>query len=124
VDKLLIVDLRAQLTRVIKERDELRIALVARAEPFADAGEEAASAVTCRFFFAAWKNGNRRCAELQLETVKLRKWLDESGREATRLQTERDVAREEIGLLTRKLAATEAACSEVQDELERTSEDS
>ena len=115
---------RAELERTIAARDqrirevehtfgglneqieELRTALLTEAEAAAESGE--ADEKPSRFWFSSWTNSNRRNAQLLLENVKLRRWLDESGREATKLQGERDAARDQIGRLTRQLELARA----------------
>ncbi len=89
------------------EREVLRKTLLGEAD-LADAQCESPDVRGASWWKGAWREVRRHNAELNLRIQKLERWLDESGREATGLQTERDTAREEIGQLTRQLELARA----------------
>lgn len=65
-DTDLIRDLRARLEDAEHDRDELRGALDLSSEG-ADAHEDRSS----RFWFASWRDGNRKRAALEIEVARL-----------------------------------------------------
>lgn len=84
-----------------RQVEDMRRVLLGTAEDIANDGREEERGPA--FWFASWTNGNRRNAELMLQQAKQAKWLLEHGQEAARLQTALDLARNEIGELTRAL---------------------
>jgi hypothetical protein len=66
-----LTELNLKLAAAVSERDELRLALDRRIDESAEKSEAESS----RFWFAAWKQGNRARAELRLELAKVERIL-------------------------------------------------
>jgi len=115
-------ELRRQLDAAEATITELRLVLDGEAQAAAELteAERVEERRSARFWYSAWTNAKRRLAQLQIHIAKLERWLLESGREAQRLQTDLDVAREQNGGLARQLAETEGDFTELvaeRDEL-------
>lgn len=82
--------------------DAIRQTLIGTAE-LAEAEGEPADKRGAAWWRGAWREVTRHRSELILRMQQLERWHLEHGAEATRLQRDLDVARQEIGELTRQL---------------------
>lgn len=94
------------------ERDSLRTTLLGEAE-VADAEREIPERKGSAWWMAAWREVSRHRTELLHTVQRLEGWLLDSGKEAARLQTELDRAREQNAGLARQLAETERDYTEM-----------